>query len=58
MTTLQQEIAESFLKELEESKHLDARKVEELRALISDGKKLKADDIIKILAPPAGGDLN
>jgi hypothetical protein len=57
MTTLQKEITESFLAKLKECKDIDAHKIEQLRALLEGGKKLKADDIIKILSLPAGGDL-
>lgn len=57
MATLQQEIAESFLKKLEECEHIDSQQIEQLRALLSDGKKLKPDDILKILSPAVGGDL-
>jgi hypothetical protein len=57
MATLQQEIAESFLTKLEESEHVDSQQVEQLRALLTDTKKPKADDILKILSPTGGGDV-
>lgn len=57
MATLQQEITESFLKKLEESEHLDPEKIEQLRKLLSDGKKLRADDLVKIFTATASGDL-
>jgi flagellar biosynthesis/type III secretory pathway M-ring protein FliF/YscJ len=57
MATLQEKIAEKFLAKLADSKNVDAAKVDELRALLSDGKKPKADDFIRIFSLPAGGDL-
>jgi hypothetical protein len=57
MVTLQQQIAEKFLAKLAESKEVDASKIEQLRALLADSKKIKADDFIKIFSLPAGGDV-
>jgi hypothetical protein len=57
MVTLQQQIAEKFLAKLKESKEVDASKIEQLRALLADSKKIKADDFIKIFSLPAGGDV-
>lgn len=57
MATLQQQIAEKFLVKLAEPKGLEAEKIEQLRALLSDNKKLKADDLVKVFAQPAGGDI-
>jgi hypothetical protein len=57
MATLQQQIAEKFLAKLAESKQVDAEKIEQLRKLLTDIKKLKADDFVKILSAPAGGDV-
>ncbi len=56
MTTLQQQIVEKFLAKLAESKDLDAEKIDQLRKLLADSKKLKADELVKIFALPAGGD--
>ena len=36
---------------------MDAEKIEQLRSLLADGKKLKAEDFVKIFSLPAGGDL-
>ena len=55
MATLQQDIREKFLEKL--SKDLDAEKIEELRKVLADDKKPKADDLIKIFSLPAGGAL-
>jgi hypothetical protein len=57
MATLPHRIAERFLTKLTESKDLDTEKIEQLRALLADSKKLKADDAVKIFSLPAGGDL-
>lgn len=57
MATLQQQIAEKFLAKLAQSKAVDAEKLDQLRTLLEDGKKLKADDFVKIFSAPAGGDL-
>lgn len=57
MPTLQQQIAEKFLGKLAESKDVDDVKIERLRTLLADSKKLKADDLVKVFLQPAGGDL-
>jgi hypothetical protein len=57
MATLQQQIAETFLAKLAESKAMDAEKIDKLRTLLSNSKKPKADDLVKIFTLPAGGDL-
>jgi hypothetical protein len=57
MPTLQQQIAEKFLLKLAESDEVDAAKIEQLRLLLSDNKKAKSDDFVKIFTTPAGGDL-
>ena len=55
--TLQKEIAEAFLEKLEGNKDIDADKLKKLRELISDTKKLKADDVVRILSAPSGGEI-
>jgi hypothetical protein len=57
MATLQQQIAEKFLSKLAQSKDVDAEKIDQLRILLADARKLKADDFVKIFSLPAGGDL-
>jgi hypothetical protein len=57
MATLQQQIAEKFLAKLAESKDLDPDKIDQLRTLLANSKKPKADDFVKIFTLPAGGDL-
>ena len=49
--------SEKFLTKLTESKDVDTERIEQLRGLLTDGKKLKADDVVKIFSAPAGGDL-
>ena len=57
MATLQQQIAEKFLAKLSESKEVDAEQIEQLRKLLADNKKVKAEDFLKIFSLPASGDL-
>lgn len=57
MGTLQQKVAEKFLAKLKEGKGLDAEKIEQLRKLLADSKKPKAEDFIRIFTAPAGGDV-
>lgn len=57
MATLQQKIAEKFLAKLAKSKDLDAAKIVELRTLLAESKKPKADEFVRIFSLPAGGDI-
>jgi 4-hydroxyphenylpyruvate dioxygenase-like putative hemolysin len=57
MATLQQQIAEKFLAKLTERKDFDAQKVEQLRAMLADDKKPKADELVQVFSSPAGGNL-
>jgi hypothetical protein len=57
MATLQQKIAEKFLAKLAGSKEVDAAKIDQLRSLLADGKKPKAEEFVRIFSLPAGGDL-
>jgi hypothetical protein len=57
MSTLQQQIAEKFLAKLTQSKKVDAGKIEQLRKLVTDSGRPKADDFVKIFSLPAGGDV-
>ena len=57
MPTLQQQIAEKFLAKLAETKDVDAEKIEQLRSLLVNGKKPKAEEFVKIFSLPAGGEL-
>lgn len=57
MATLQQQIVAKFLAKLTESKGVEAEIIDQLRILLADNKKLKADDLVKVFSQPAGGDL-
>jgi hypothetical protein len=57
MATLQQQIASKFLEKLAESKQVDAPKIQQLKKLLTDSKRPKADDFVKIFSLPAGGDI-
>ena len=57
MLTLQRRIAEKFLEQLSKSKDVDDEKIDQLRKLLTQGKKPKADDFVKIFMLPAGGDI-
>lgn len=57
MATLHQQIAEKFLQRFAETKTVDAGKIEKLRALLADSKKLKADEFVKIFSQSEGGDI-
>jgi hypothetical protein len=57
MAKLQNEIAGSFLEKLEESPDVTPEMVAALRELLSAGKKLKADDLVKVFSPSPGGDV-
>ena len=57
MATLHQQIAEKFLAKLADTKTVDAGKIEKLRILLADSKKLKADEFVKIFSQSEGGDI-
>jgi hypothetical protein len=57
MATLQQIIADKFLATLAGGKDVDAEKIKQLRELLADGKKPKADDFVKIFTGSTGGDV-
>ncbi len=57
MPTLQQQISEKFLAKLSKSPNVDMEKIEQLRALLAGGKKIKAEDLVRVFSLPAGGDL-
>lgn len=56
MATLKQQIDERFLAKLADSDHVDAEMIGHLRRLLAGSKKLKVDDVLRVFAPPAGGD--
>ena len=55
MTNLQHEIGEKFLDELSKSKQVDPEMIASLRELLGTGKKLKADDFVRIFSKPPSG---
>ena len=57
MAKLQQEIADIFLKKLKDSPDISSTILDQLRELFSSGKKLRADDLVKVFSPPSGGDV-
>ncbi len=57
MAKLQDEIADTFLEKLNESPDVTPEMVEGLRELLSAKKTLKADDLVKVFSPLAGGDV-
>jgi len=57
MATLQQQIAEKFLAKLAESKGCMPKKIDQLRSLLADSKRLKTEEFVKIFSFPAGGNL-
>jgi hypothetical protein len=54
---LQDEIAHAFLEKLRESTDVTPEMIEALRQLLSAKKKLRADDLQRVFAPPLGGDV-
>jgi hypothetical protein len=57
MATLQQKIAEKFLAKLAESKDVETERIDKLRLLLAESKKLRVDDLVKIFSQPPGGDI-
>jgi hypothetical protein len=57
MATIQQQIAEKFLTKIADAKSVDAEKIEQLRTLLANNKRPKADEFIRIFSQPIGGDL-
>lgn len=53
VSTIQQHIQDKFLAKLAASGAVDASEIERLRELMSDGKTLKPDDIVKLFSSPA-----
>jgi hypothetical protein len=54
MPTLQQTVLKAFLSDLAEKKAVDEGKIEALRKVLSEGRKVKADDFVKILTGDGG----
>jgi hypothetical protein len=57
VTTLQAAIAAKYFARLRQSSEVDEAKIVQLEALFTAGKKIRADDLVKILSSPAGSDV-
>jgi hypothetical protein len=57
MPTLQQQVAEKFLTKLAEAGTLEPERIEQFRGLLASGKKVKAEELVKLFSSPAGGDI-
>lgn len=57
MITIQQKIAEKFLAELANQEGVTPEQIERLRLLLTSGKKIKPDDIVKAFSEPTGDDV-
>lgn len=57
MPTLQQQVTEKFLTRLAKTDTLEPERIEELRTLLASGKKVKAEELVKLFSSPAGGDI-
>jgi hypothetical protein len=57
MLTLQEQITERFLAELAKSKDVGAEKIDQIRTLLANSKKPKADDFVKIFTFAQGGEI-
>ena len=57
MAKLQNEIADTYLEKLKDSPDVTPEMVVALRELLSATKRLKAEDLVKVFAPPTGGDV-
>ena len=57
MSTLQQQIAQKFLMKLAQSKDVPSETIDQLRTLLTVGKKPKADEIVKVFQHLGGGDI-
>jgi hypothetical protein len=50
MATLYKHISATFLAKLSDTKEFDENKIEQLRMLLGANKKLKAEDLVKVIA--------
>lgn len=50
MRTLYQQITDKFLSKLATTKEFDEKKIERLRSILADSKKMKADDIAQVFS--------
>jgi hypothetical protein len=54
MPTLQKTVVKAFLADLASKKSVDEQKIEALRKLFSENRKVKADDFVKIFTDDGG----
>ena len=57
MAALQQAVTEKFLESLTEDATFDRAKIDKLEALLTEGKKIRADDLIAVFTLPEGGEI-
>lgn len=57
MSKLQKRIVDMFLQRLAESGELDANKLAQLKVVLSAGKKVRADDLVRVFSLPEGSDV-
>jgi hypothetical protein len=57
MKTVHQQIVATFLSTLGESEVVDAQTLRELGDLMTTGKKIKPDELVRIFSEPKGGDV-
>ena len=50
-------IATKYFAKLRQTTEVDEAKIAQLEALFANGKKIKADELVKILSSPAGSDI-
>jgi hypothetical protein len=57
MQTLYQRIIDKFLSKLANSKEFDETKIDQLRVLFSDSRKLRADDLAQVFSGTADDEI-
>jgi hypothetical protein len=57
MATLQKIIADKFIAKLADNRDADIEKIDQLRVLLTSGKKPKAEDFVKIFTASADGEV-
>jgi hypothetical protein len=57
LATLQQKIADEVIAKLQKAAEFDDVKLKRLQELMRSGKRVQAEDLVKIFSTPCGGDL-
>ncbi len=57
MASLQKAVLKKFIATLQADESFDPAKVEALKMRLTDGMKIKADDLVKIFSLPDGGEV-